>query len=630
MVKTSDNFYRTRGVTDTFSSFEKNNVENATKSATCISQRTGTDDINRKFLQENLISAEDPFMVEEVGQSGIVTSASQSSIVSRKQNQWNMKRDIPVGTVRNNPFLPEPKQPPPQLRYQKKQWDTSNIPKGSVTARIQESNSPRKKPLSPVKMGGRSNGKHTSVASGFPGFEKPQRKEPTSPSTTVARGFHSKSGSKSWKNEPKSLTKISDQKISVTRKVQEDKTQTTKSWDPSREIPNGAVKGRVSSFVGQATTLERMKPNNELIKSTSTNTNDTEHDSSSTAACARENRIETEIVNDDDQWIIPDRNAATQVFASDWGEAIPAKSVESDDWETPAREWIRSGESKSDPFSNADVKKNPKDLHASSVSTESAQMRDTSISRFENRNMQKPSDSSTERKTMTSYTLAPPPTDTNSYDNPKEQSITSYGKTNDMNSSASIFENFSDNFVSFPAASGINSMGKTTSDNRFQKHAVTNQDFLKKSPDAFGFPVSPDYEIAENQDIGEIVGGDEFFDVSVLRNESDDRQSSDQNFELNQYSYATNKGGKNDDSQTNDESCSVKSDSKKKRKGFFKGLFGRKGKEKEYGKIKQSIKDGEKSLRRESSNRRSNTSMTQNSPEPNLKNVKKKKNGKIG
>ena len=541
-----------------------------------------------------------------------ITSESQSSIASRKHNQWNMERDIPVGTVRNHPFLPEAKQPPPQLRHQKKQWDTSNIPKGSVAARILESNSPRKRsgeniPISPSKLKGSGNFRQTTFTNGVFEFDKSHKEERMDSSASSTRASKTKSGSSSWHNEPKPLTKSQDKKLSkqhssVAKTVQgrEDKTSPRKSWEPSREIPLGAVKGRVSTYLGQVES-ERKKLNNDPTTSASRNTNNTESDSSA-AVSPKDNQIfEAEMTNDDDQWIIPDRNVGnTQVFASNWGEAIPAKSAESDDWETPAREWIRSGETKSGPSPLAEVKKKSMDLEVSLISTQNEPMHDTSMPQFENGNIQKPLDYSPVKTPP--YTLAPLPKDHfNSYDVEKERSVKnskrSEEKAFDVDSS-SIFDTFNDDFESFRTTSGMHLINKSKSNIQFQTNDIRNQELLKTPSDAFGFPVSPDNEITESQNNGEIVGGDEFFDMAVPPNESVRPSSDDHSFELNNYSNTTSEGGKKDGPHIVDEVHSVKSDSKKKKKGFFKGLFGRKGKDKEhkeYGKIKQSLKDSKKS-----------------------------------
>ena len=54
--------------------------------------------------------------------------------LANQKNQWNAERDIPSGTVRNNPFVPKrpEKSYQPQLAQQKKQWDRSDLPKGNV------------------------------------------------------------------------------------------------------------------------------------------------------------------------------------------------------------------------------------------------------------------------------------------------------------------------------------------------------------------------------------------------------------------------------------------------------------------------------------------------------------------
>ena len=67
------------------------------------------------------------------------TLGNPSDQLAGIKSQWNAERDIPSGTVRNNPFLPKPTPmpgPPPQLKYQKKQWDTKDIPRGAVATRL--------------------------------------------------------------------------------------------------------------------------------------------------------------------------------------------------------------------------------------------------------------------------------------------------------------------------------------------------------------------------------------------------------------------------------------------------------------------------------------------------------------
>jgi hypothetical protein len=69
--------------------------------------------------------------------SGSISNNSNSDQLANIKNQWNVQRDIPSGTVKNNPFVPKPTEPSyrPQLAQQKKQWDTRDIPKGNVAAK---------------------------------------------------------------------------------------------------------------------------------------------------------------------------------------------------------------------------------------------------------------------------------------------------------------------------------------------------------------------------------------------------------------------------------------------------------------------------------------------------------------
>jgi len=410
----------------------------------------------------------------------------------------------------------------------------------------------------------------------------------------------------------------------------EEKTMPRKSWEPSREIPSGAVKGRVSSYRGKVTS-ERTKPKNNSTTFTLTKTKNTTHDSLDTTSArdkesARENEIlKAEKMNDDDQWIIPDRNIGnTQVFASDWGEAMPAKSAESDDWETPGREWIRSGETKTDTLSVTKMKKNSTDLPGPLNSSQKQPARNTSVSKGEIGNMLKPLTSSSVKKTIPN-SLVPPLKDDNFYENAKERSLSNnkreQEKAFDVNSSSLLFDNFNDDFETFPTMLGMYPIKNSTSNGRFQTNEIQNQEILNKPSDAFGFPISSDNAVTESQNIGEIVSGDEFFDTTVQPNDYVRPSSDDLSFELNNYSDTTSEVVRKDASHILNEVHSVKSDSKKKKKGFFKGLFGRKGKDKEYGKIKQPMKDSNKSNTRQAESSKPKGSMKYIPPQSNLRNA---------
>jgi hypothetical protein len=535
-----------------------------------------------------------------------------SSVATRKNDQWNVKRDIPVGTVRNNPFSPEPKQPSPQLQHQKKQWDTSNIPRGSVASRIQESNSPRKsiggnEPISPTKVMEGSNGRQRMFSNTSPGLNN-QRKEPIALSTSSPRGFYSTGVSSSWQNKQK---RSPDQKPTLQQSPQRPNEEkeiglANRRWEPSREIPSGTVKGRLSSLYGQSTS-EGRKPK-DTSTSVSINANTTDHNLPVEASTKKKNGIveEENFNNDEDQWIISERNVAnTQVFASEWGEAIPAKSAESDDWDTPAKEWIRSGESQTESFSYKEAEQNVTENQEPSLPTAiPAPVPDKTIP----------------QRITTPSILAPPPKDANAYHKPEGQSLMNQksreDNTFDAKSHSSLSHAFNDNFGNFVTKSEIISIGTP-----FPTYNSSNQQLLNGSSDAFGFPVSSPREMVEHQKVGEIVGGDEFFDASVLPNDYDrptnddrlpndyDRPTNDNgSIELNRHSSMTGTISIEDDAHDSvNDSNSGNGDSKKKRKGFFKGLFGRKGKDN--GKVKPSTKGNKKlQIRKERSYSKSSLS----------------------
>lgn len=256
----------------------------------------------------------------------VETHVPPSDQLANLKNQWNVNRDIPSGTVRNNPFIPkrEPVAPPsPQLAHQKKQWDTNGIPRGSVASRAfmieggekQETNqsnkflsqarlipSPRQFPASP------SHGKERRI------------QPPSSPGQTLSPspgqgrpGFFSL--------QP--YTKIS---------LRDEETQPTKQpsnrqhlisspyarWKTSVEVPKTTVKGRVSSPFGQSaapfnTTAPIMnKPNNSK--------------------------------EEEDLFIIPQKTRA--VFPGE--RNISVKSSHSEDWDNSANYWLQSQTWRSD------------------------------------------------------------------------------------------------------------------------------------------------------------------------------------------------------------------------------------------------------------------------------------------
>ena len=414
MVTPSDSpsSYRNRDSGDFFSSFEKSSVKTEMKSSGNNDRSAGTYDGVQRSSWNGVSSIN-----EHIGSEGhrrgpslqsgsismspgrnkrgtkIVTNVNttnkmeSASFASRKNDQWNVKRDIPTGTVRNNPFLPQPKTHSPQLKHQKRQCDTSNITRGSVAARILESDSPRSKsggntPISPSKTTRGSNGRPSPSSTSFPGFSHDGNDGPASLTsdssrsnergkcvTNNSRVFSPMGGSSSWQTKSFSVSpekKIMQQQSSQRSNSNNEKREKAimNRSEPSREVPNGTVKARVSTM------YKETKPTETASKLEYTKTKTVAYHQSVRGTAVKKTmsvedvKIEngTDNDNDEDPWIIPERNTATaQVFAGDWGEAVvPAKSTGSDDWETPAKDWIRSGESQTASFLNEAEQKSSK------------------------------------------------------------------------------------------------------------------------------------------------------------------------------------------------------------------------------------------------------------------------------
>ena len=620
MVKPTESTYRNRSIAENSSSFKKNSIESAMKGSRVGDQKSSMEGVY-KVSRKLAISADDSHGTEDLRHLKGTTSISQSSIVSRKNDQWNVKRDIPVGTVRNNPFVPEPKhQPPsPQLMYQKKQWDTSDIPKGSVAARIQETKSLRNnvggnKPVSPspLKMIGGTNSRTTTFSKTSSSPNKPFKSTTSSPRNSP-RGFYPKVGSSSWtKHQPPQH-----------HQEEQNGSTTNKRWEPSREIPNGTVKGRLSSLYGKNEMVVRKPKDISPVVTTGVIKNS--FDSPIEVATEYNTAIaeDEKSNNDDDQWIIPERNAAnTQVFADDWGEAIPAKSAESDDWDTPAKEWIRAGESQTVASSCDETKEKVTDQQNTSLPVEiAATVPHQSFMKTED--VQKIVDHKFARATKTVPSiLAPPPKDATTYHKPKEKSFaiqTSRDEDQSLNAESHSFPNvFHDNFVNPTTSSKIMSNKKSTVNLRASTHKDADQQLLNGNSDAFGFPMTSSPKIIENHNMGEIVGGDEFFDASTLPNGYGKPTNGNDMYDSNRFPPLTDVISAEDEGSDNviKESNSMKGEAKKKRKGFLKGLFGRKSKE--IGtKAKQplSMKDSKKlHTREEGSYSKSSLSDSVNNP----------------
>lgn len=290
--------------------------------------------------------------------------------LAHQKDQWNVERDIPSGTVRNNPFLPQPKPQPPQpvqLVHQKKQWDTSNIPLGSVAARAQvmELESPRN------KGNNKTNG--TSRLSGGSGTWQPQPipiNLDKASSTSNANNNDNNNINMRLDNEKvNSITNVTSHSSSMRgrmietggARLQHDhqhpiNAATSPRWEPSREIPKGTVKGRTTTLFGaEDGERESASVNSSSVGGTRGYKNfiaPSDGRGSNAAVAPRSNKDTTkqrrQQQNDDDEdpWIIPNKtdSARGAYRGQDWGEGavVSATSAESDDWDAPTKEWLQS------------------------------------------------------------------------------------------------------------------------------------------------------------------------------------------------------------------------------------------------------------------------------------------------
>jgi hypothetical protein len=272
-------------------------------------------------------------------------SRSNSDQLARQKQNWNAERDIPSGTVRNNPFLPQPKPQPPQpvqLVHQKKQWDTSNIPRGSVAARTQtmELESPRHHNNTSRLSGG----KGTWQPQPIPINLETQRHQQASPHFNGRKSFDKQQQHVGSNVIEQSSSKRGHMIETGGAHEQPANATTSPKWEPSREIPKGTVKGRVHTLFGgeggearqQHPATSSSVPVPGAVKPPNSSNN-------------RPSSMQRHQVDDDeDPWIIPNRNdKGRQVYAGDeWGEAavVASKSSGSDEWDAPEKDWSNDEE----------------------------------------------------------------------------------------------------------------------------------------------------------------------------------------------------------------------------------------------------------------------------------------------
>ncbi|KAG7372329.1 IQ calmodulin-binding motif-containing protein [Nitzschia inconspicua] len=280
-----------------------------------------------------------------------------SDQLAHQKDQWNVERDIPTGTVRNNPFLPQPKPQPPQpvqLMHQKKQWDTSNIPRGSVAARthVMEIESPRN-----------NNGSRPSRGSGTwqPQPIPVNLESSSSPAINKRRSFSPKQIRPTNVRPNETVNNVTRHSSSMRGQMIETggarprepaaNVMTGPKWEPSREIPKGTVKGRMNILFREEHAGDHEK---EVMPTSSSGSRGyknfiTPSDSRSTSMqrnkdTTKQRRPKEEV--DEDPWIIPDRKISSRKAYrdEDWGEGavVSSASAESDDWDAPTKEWFQS------------------------------------------------------------------------------------------------------------------------------------------------------------------------------------------------------------------------------------------------------------------------------------------------
>ena len=258
--------------------------------------------------------------------------------LSNLKHQWNVQRDIPTGTVRNNPFVPKSEptqtpQPPPQLLHQKKQWDTSSIQHGSVAARassMEADVAPKSSPnprMSPKMQQNRSKfERHAS---------SPRRtsSKGMSPASSYVRKSPNNNQVFTFDNVPGNQTTSLRGRI-IENPLLSDSSAPVRNtggkWEPSKEIPVGAVKGRVNKFLAPAE--PQAAPTKLGNYGTSVSRN------------KRQQKYEQDMA-EDDPWIIPNHSGSVKVEAENWGQALASKSAESDAWDTPDVDWVKSSDS---------------------------------------------------------------------------------------------------------------------------------------------------------------------------------------------------------------------------------------------------------------------------------------------
>ena len=221
--------------------------------------------------------------------------------IATVKQQWNDKR--PSGTVRNNPFRPikdSSTSTSPQLVHQPKQWESADIPQGPLSSQAFLMNNT----CDMFDGGGHLSPRKTEQ------FQQRSLPRSWGRDDSEVRMYNSSS--------PRMPSPISPSLQTMSHQKSHRESERFTSWRPSQEIPKGTVKGRVATLFSRTNRV----------------------DIDSRPGSSKQTRsAEAEELNED-PWIIPSKPTA-DVSVRGWGEAITAKSDDSEEWDNPSTDWLQ-------------------------------------------------------------------------------------------------------------------------------------------------------------------------------------------------------------------------------------------------------------------------------------------------
>ncbi|CAJ1955091.1 unnamed protein product [Cylindrotheca closterium] len=334
------------------------------------------------------------------------------------KQQWNAQRDIPSGAVRNNRFLPkrEPSPPTsPQLVHQKKQWDTTGIPRGSVSSKAFLMNNGEElldeyrlsSPRRSQHFGGRrslsSSGRDDAEARVYP--FSPRISASASPVHLTKKQQTSQSADQQWNQSslyggfetsrpsPNSNCASPRKQFSDELEIQEgtkwrqhsslsrypvmDSSQMARTTEYSSsqmvhgqssrtfeknptsewEVHLPHLQNRVAPTNHTSEPFSGWKPSQEIRKGTVKDRVISPLGGTNTSSYCVSRAVPKLTKQamaeemDDDPWIIPPK-AKANVSVGDWGHAVQSKSDDSEEWENPNTDWLQPNRA----IDTADVK----------------------------------------------------------------------------------------------------------------------------------------------------------------------------------------------------------------------------------------------------------------------------------